>query len=722
MWRQPTSDATYRGFDAELISLSAKGDGQAAGQVHMSAKRLELLAPSFSQPTANLLTTALNDFSVSFDVVAIAGQSGSAPLVAEIWSPVTRTASEIVFRSGPMSILSEQVEGGAPGRGLRGGVVTHSDNVGRFQLGSATTLTITVHKKLGVLNERVAGADGIRTLTVGGETLRQLFNSPRLSLTLSVEPGPAPTSVAIENYRLTLLHESFIADRIADRKANTLMVIAGVVGAVLLFLSLCEVARENRAPIRRTVAFVMGRLRCWRPQAIFAGALVTLVVVPNLALFHVGSHPYDMASEKVYAYVGSRSGLDELYYLPNVVGLPAAQGGVPYAAATFPYEPVLGYFFATVGLFGRVSDLGLNNAGLEYLIKSANLLFVLVDSFFVYLISRRIGVSRNWSLAATALFLFNPAVWFSASIWGQTHVVSLAFILAAIWLVETNMPFLAWLTLAMGVLTRPQMVVFGLLLALVLVLKFPWRVSIRAVSTCVIAGFVLLLPFTLKIAPGLTVDVLKNTIVLQHTTSSVDPATVSLDAYTVWPLVTLLLHGAAGLERIFTPSAQTFLGGLTYQAAGEITVALAIVGLSAGLVMRRRTLKWNGRYIPLLALGIAIFLMFITGVVATHFLLALPLLILCRRWMNTGSYFFVVLLWTVTTLVPMYGDMGNVIARLDDTMLSPLHNDVTRFFVELYSWDPFITFATLANVAVVVWMSIVTFRPTFQPRRIESAA
>jgi hypothetical protein len=91
-------------------------------------------------------------------------------------------------------------------------------------------------------------------------------------------------------------------------------------------------------------------------------------------------------------------------------------------------------------------------------------------------------------------------------------------------------------------------------------------------------------------------------------------------------------------------------------------------------------------------------------------MLALPFLILCRRWFGTGAYLFIVIVWTVTTLVPMYGDMGNVIRYLNYPLLSPDHNVVTKFFVALYSWDRFITFGTLANLCVMVWIGIVALR------------
>jgi hypothetical protein len=145
-----------------------------------------------------------------------------------------------------------------------------------------------------------------------------------------------------------------------------------------------------------------------------------------------------MNAEKLYAYVARTYGLADLYYLPNTVSLAKVWGGTPVLESGFPYEPVIAYFFSGIGwlnslLFAGGGLFALDSARLEYLIKAANVLFGLGDSVFVYLILRKLQVSERWSLAGSALFLFNPAVWFSTSVWGQTHVVSIFFVLLAFW-------------------------------------------------------------------------------------------------------------------------------------------------------------------------------------------------------------------------------------------------------------------------------------------------
>jgi hypothetical protein len=406
----------------------------------------------------------------------------------------------------------------------------------------------------------------------------------------------------------------------------------------------------------------------------------------------------------------------DLYYLPNLVSLARIWGGVPYVEAAFPYGPISAYLYAGLGWLGSVLLAGggafeLNDFRLEYLIKAVNLVFGLADAVLIFLNARQLKTSVRWSLIAACLFAFNPAVWFSMSVWGQTHVISLFFVLAALLLAERNRPTLSWMALAAATLTRPQMVVFAVLLGIVLLRKFPWRQTVSAISWTVIVAFLVLAPFTLATSPSLPIDIMLNNFSIQETGGNeIALTTVSQDAYSIWPLVTYLVNGASGMARAFTPSSAPLVGSLTYQRVSQVLTIVALLCVSAVLLLRRRSSLGAGGYLPWVTLGITSFLMLLTGVVATHFVLALPFLLLCRQWMGRTAYLYVAAIWTVTTFVPMFGDMGVVLSRQDYPLLAPATNTVTRFFVRLYSWDRFITVAVVANTCAVLWLAYLTAR------------
>jgi hypothetical protein len=444
---------------------------------------------------------------------------------------------------------------------------------------------------------------------------------------------------------------------------------------------------------------------------------ISVYLVGNVFLFQFGGHPFDLGGEKVFAYVGSNYGPIQLYYLPNLVPLAPVWHGIPYIEAGFPLGPILAYVFAAIGwVYGLVvAGPGPSTyAGLplEAAIKSMNVLFGLGDAALIYLILKRIAVPQRWRLIATGLFLFNPAVWFSMSVWGETHVISVFFVLGAIWLAECGLVMWAWLALLAACLTRPQMLVFGLLVGIVLLRKFAWRRNVMAVSWAVLLTFLALLPLTLASSPSLPVDVLLNNFHIQEAGGN-DPSvtTVSQGAYTVWPLMTFLTHGASGAQRIYTQSANSFIGPLSYQRASQILTFVAGLLVIVGLVRRSRESFDAGRYIPMVALGVTSFLMLLTGIVSTHFILALPLLVLSWRWTGGIAYLFIVFAWSITTVVTMYGDMGLVLSSQDYPQLAQTNNAITRFFVWLYTTDRFINVGTAANICVVSWLAWLTFRP-----------
>src|SRR5207245_5864342 len=221
-------------------------------------------------------------------------------------------------------------------------------------------------------------------------------------------------------------------------------------------------------------------------------------------------HPFDFANEQLYAYVARAYGPTHLYFVPDVTSLAGTWSGIPWIESSFPYEPAVSYLFTGMGwlstiLFGGIGLLGSAGSHLGYLIKSVNVAFGLADGVLIYFVLRELEVGERWSRLGAAFFLFNPAVWFSMSVWGQTHVFSIFFVLLTILFAQRHMPAWAWLALTAAVLTRPQMVVFGLLLGVVFLKKFSWGENVSALSWTVIVTFIALVPLTLWTSPSLPV-------------------------------------------------------------------------------------------------------------------------------------------------------------------------------------------------------------------------
>lgn len=708
VWRQPATDAGYSGFDANLMYA-----GSDAGSVAVTRDAVEMTSGVQSLSTLNLATTPLDRLTGTIDVTITANANATTPFRLGWWSPEDDAGYFVDFGQAPDDFLTvEGMSNGTADRTLLGGDASNVTYLGPYSTGTPYRITFSLDRAAGVLVFHVTDlAAGVTKFArVTSAQFPDLFNAPRLSLTASTQGGSGSAQVALSRWTLTFPHARFWAVKIDDSTATAAMIALAVAGAILLLVT-AGLALARRRPTTSPWIDVPRRLWPW-----IAGAFI-VYLAGNAALFQLGGHPFDMGDEKLYAYVSRAYGTSQLFYLPNVVSLARIFGGVPHNEFAFPYEPAIAYLFAGIGavnsaLFAGGGVFALDSKSVEYLVKAVNVLFGLGDAILIFAILRLIGTSLRWSLAATALFLFNPAVWFSMSVWGQTHVISIFFVLLAILMAELELPVWAWLALATACLTRPQMIVFGLVLGVVLLRKFGWRQNVRAASLAVIAVFLALLPLTLATSPSLPVDIMLNNFQTQQGAASASLVPVSQDAYSVWPLIGYVLQGAPSIAQITTLSSDVIAGSLTYQRAAQILTGIALLAVVTALALRRRTELGRGGYIPLVAVAITSFLMLLTGIVATYFVLALPLLLLCRRWMSAAAYFYVAIVWTITTFVPMYGDMGTFLSAQDYPLLAPSQNAVTQLFVNLYQWDRFITVAIVANVCAVAWLAAITFGKT----------
>lgn len=716
VWNHPVSDAAYSGFDPNLVYASSGG----SGSVKVSADSIDMTAPPSSAPSVNLATTPLQKFDASVAVVVQENEGAITPFRLGLWSPWSGAGYFVEFGPAPQNpITAEAIANGNPGVTLLGGEVLSRTVVGNYRLGSTYRVSFSLDKTRGSLAARVSDEGGSSvSASVDSRQSPKLFGDVALSLNASVAAGGGSSRVVLSGYSVNLPHERLWASKIADPRAEIALIGLAVAGVLLLAVTIVpRLATGLRAVSDRSRFAGLRRGLAARPRVIAAVAIaIAAYLAGNAWLFPLGGHPFDMAVEKLYAYVARAYGPDQLYYLPNIVSLPKIWHGVPFQETTFPYEPIAAYLFTGIGwlnslLFAGGATFSLDRLSLEYLIKAVNVLFGLGDAGLIYWILRQIGVGNRWSLAGGGLFLFNPAVWFSMSVWGQTHVISLFFVLAAVLMAEKRLPLWAWLALTVGCLTRPQMLVFGLLLGIVLLRKFPWKDNVAALSWTVILTFLVLAPFTLATSPSLPVDILLNTFrAHEGGASGLVLTTVSQDTYSVWPLVEYLTQGVSGLHQAFNPSNGVLVGHVTYQSLSQILTFAAILFVAGLITFRRRATDEAGAYLPFVALGITAFLMLLFGLVATHFLLALPFLLLSRRWMGGVAYFYVAVIWTVTTFVTMFGDMGLVMTSQDYPLLAATNNAITRFVVWLYTGDRFIVVGIVANICAVVWLGFLTLR------------
>jgi hypothetical protein len=719
VWHQPTTDLTLAGFDPNLVYVSPGGTASRDRAILTSSS--DQRGQEAGTHTLSLVATPLRTFVVSVRVVIPGVVTNGVPVRLGVWSVFTGAGYFLEFIPSTKSIQTQDVVHGQAGRTLEGGEVTRTHPLGAYVSDQSYLVQFDVDKRraitLKVSGDSLSAKDSVTTLE-----FPELLRSSRVALTASIQPSAATTQMILSDYSLRLPHQTYWATKVVDARERFAMIAALMLAVLLVGAAGVDWLALRR---RRLPASITGRERCQRVgryiancRGAFAMGSVAAVayLLGNSLLFGLGGHPFDMGVETLYAYVGRVYGPVQLYFLPNTVSLAGIWDGVPYIEAAFPYEPVIAYLSSGIGwlasiMFAGGAAIRIDDVRIEYVIKAVNVLFGLADGALLYLILWRLGVSQRWRFIAVGLFLFNPAVWFSMSVWGQTHVISIFFVLAAVLFLEMGIPLWAWIALVAACLTRPQMLVFGLLLGIVLFRRFSLKENAIALSWTVIVSFLALAPFTLVTSPSLPIDIMINVFRIQEAGGNeLVLTTVSQDAYSIWPLVTYAAHGASGLQRAFTPSSHAVIGSLSYQSLSQVLTIAGVLAVSGALLFGKRAITGAGAYLPYIALGITSFLMLLTGLVATHFLLALPFLLLTRRWLGGVAYFYVVTVWSVTTFVPMFGDMGIAISSSHYPLLAPANNAITRLVVHLYVWDRFITVGVAANICAVIWLAYSALR------------
>jgi len=717
VWRHPAVDEVYSGFDPNLVFVAST---TASSTPKVTTSLIDLSAGTEQSAAVNFVTTTMQRLDMSVDATVANTSAAGETLRIGVWSPRNAVGYFLVFNALGRKIDTETRIRGSVATTLAGGTVERAHPLGFYVAGATYRIQIAVDKSKQI-QFVITGATLVARDSITVADLPDLFGSVRIAITASAQPLAGNSRILLSDYQLALPHEAFWVDKVDDARERIALVALLILGSLLVVVAittwLWRQARQTRRLTRGPAEAGATKTRVDRAAIVVVTAACFAYLIGNWLLFPLGGHPFDFGNEQVYAYVARAYGPVQLYYLPNLVSLASTWGGVPYIESAFPYEPVIAYLSTAIGwvnsLISGGGAYGVGSVSLGYLIKAANVLFGLADAVVLYLILRELELRRHPSLVVAGLFLFNPAVWFSMSIWGQTHVISIFFVLAAVLMAERRHPVWAWSALAAACLTRPQMLVFGVLLAIVLLRKFTWMRSMVALSWTTILTFLALAPFTLATSPSLPVDIMLSTFRIQEGGGNdASLTTVSQDAYSVWPLVTYFAQGIGGLGRAFTPSSTLLIGSVTYQRLSQILVVVAILLVSAALLLQRQTALQAGSYLPLVALGITSFLMLLTGIVATHFVLALPFLLLSYRWMGKVAFVYVIVIWTVTTFVPMYGDMGLVISTDHYPVLAPAHNAITRFFIGLYTQDRFITLGVVANICAVIWLAFLSFRPT----------
>lgn len=713
-----TSQGKERG--QQIIGVQPANTAGERAAINITPDRLLLASSLGADPAVHLLTTPLS-FKATFDVTILEQNGAGRPLQAMVWNPRNFGSAAIAFEPSPANdVVVEVVEN-------RGDVLRRVQ-LGQYRLGEPYRIEMTLRRSqelaISVSSLHSPGqpdTDDPRTLpllgnvTVASDEAPGLFAAYRPTLTVVSSGKDGANAAVLTNYHLELPHERFTTIRVADKKAAPLLACLLAVGLVtyaypgarLLPRAPSAAARGARRFASGTAGFLREQAR--RPTRTTAALGLSVgFVAANVYLFGLGSHPFDMSSQKIWAYVTTRYGITDLYYAAQVSTLANVWNGTPFHEAVFPYGPAMAYYFGAIGhfhqlLFGSVSP---DSNSLAVMIKSFNFSVMLLDGVLIYFLVRAYGGRQALAWLAVGLLLLNPAVIFDVSIWGETEPVPLFFLLASLLAARRGAPTTAWVLLGVGALTKQTVLIAIAVLAIYYLRAFDWRANLRGFSAAVLVVAAVSLPFVLNsYPPSIALDPTLAALWI-HGGSGAERVfqVVSFDAFNLWTLFTPF-EGVHGLGRLQYPDYAHLPGGLfTYSAAGTVLCSLALSGAVAWLLFSRRAIRDQRAIFLVLAFVLLAQFVLPTPSIARYYLFAAVFAICATSGRLTLPSLYVVGALSLTCLLGMMGSVGSALEHFPELApsLAPENNVVMDYALRLHQWDIAITAGALLNVSALV--------------------
>ena len=164
------------------------------------------------------------------------------------------------------------------------------------------------------------------------------------------------------------------------------------------------------------------------------------------------------------------------------------------------YPPGYMYILWLTGSIARALGLEYGGAGYVLITKMPSIMADIFAAYMTYRIARK-RLTESQSALLCCIVAFNPAMAFISGAWGQVDMIPAIMLLGVIYLFDSDKLELAGLLYGVAIITKPQSLMIGPLLAVAYFAKVydkGWRYALRtlaSVALAVIAIFALAWPF-----------------------------------------------------------------------------------------------------------------------------------------------------------------------------------------------------------------------------------
>lgn len=247
-----------------------------------------------------------------------------------------------------------------------------------------------------------------------------------------------------------------------------------------------------------------------------------------LALVFLGAFVVHIICAAVYT--GYKTDMDCFFWWADAV----FENGIPqfyHLDAFTDYPPGYMYILYVIGAIKKLFGMTSMTTGTIVLLKLPAMLCDLGIGYVIYKVASKY-TKPNYALFFAAAYMFNPAVIINSCTWGQVDSVFTIFVVLMCYFVTEKKLPLAYLMLAIGILIKPQtliftpIVIFGII-DQVFLHDFTWKRMFKELGLGLLAIgllFLLMLPFGLS------------TVLAQYVDTLGQYEYASVNAYNLWTL------------------------------------------------------------------------------------------------------------------------------------------------------------------------------------------
>lgn len=227
------------------------------------------------------------------------------------------------------------------------------------------------------------------------------------------------------------------------KEQNELIVWFSVLGIIFLFLvAYLYYRKQAKNPFKKQLP----------TEAMFLGFAVIAILVRLVLAYTVPGYQTDMDCFKAWAANAYTGGLENFYTSDFFADYPPL------------YIYVL-YFF---GFLQNTLSLNIGGPAFAMLIHIPAILCDIIAAYIVYRLAQQ-KFRPNVALLLSLLILFNPAVIFNSSIWGQVDIIITLMMVLVIYLLVKDRPVWASVAFIVAFLLKPQAIMIFPILAAVLI-------------------------------------------------------------------------------------------------------------------------------------------------------------------------------------------------------------------------------------------------------------